>query len=146
MTATYSETASRNISIGRTVYELSTQQKFEEAATYATEDITVDLYALGLHLDGRAGFIGFMQNLLTAFPDLKIEVVNQVADDSQVASEFTALGTHTGPLETPMGTIPPTGKTVVFTVCEVWKFRDGKIASVHNYQDSASLLRQLGLA
>jgi ketosteroid isomerase-like protein len=46
---------------------------------------------------------------------------------------------------TPAGEVPPTGRTVDFTVCEVWQIRDGKVTSLHNYQDAASLMRQLGL-
>jgi predicted ester cyclase len=80
-----------------------------------------------------------------AFPDLKIAVTNQVATDDQVVSEFTARGTHTGPLLTPAGEIPPTGRKVDFIVCEVWRIKNGQLVSLHNYQDAASLMRQLGV-
>jgi len=145
MSSTYTNNASRNIWISRTVYDLFNQDKLEEALAYVTEDVTLNLYAFGQEFSGREGFTAFMQGFKQAFPDLKIEVVNQVADENQVVSELTGVATHTGPLQTPNGPIPPTGKTVNFTVCEVWKFRDGKITSLHNYQDSASLMRQLGL-
>ena len=32
-----------------------------------------------------------------------------------------------------------------FIVCEVLQIKHGQIASLHNYQDAASLMRQLGL-
>jgi steroid delta-isomerase-like uncharacterized protein len=145
MSATYNTTARSNARLTRTIYDLFNQDKIEEALAYATEDVTLNLYALGLDFVGREGFAAFMQGFKQAFPDLKIEVTNQVADDDQVACEITAVGTHNGPLATPAGQIPPTGKTVHFTVCEVWKIRDGKFYSLHNYQDSASIMRQIGL-
>jgi predicted ester cyclase len=74
------------------------------------------------------------------------EIMHQVATDDEVVSEFKARGMHTGPLLTPAGEVPPTGRTVEFTVCEVWSVKNGKVASIRNYQDAASIMRQLGLA
>jgi hypothetical protein len=34
---------------------------------------------------------------------------------------------------------------VDFVVCEVMRVENGLIASLHNYQDAASIIRQLGL-
>jgi predicted ester cyclase len=87
-----------------------------------------------------------MQGFKGAFPDLRIAVTNQVATEDSVVSEFTARGTHTGPLQTPAGAIPPTGRIVDFVVCEIWKMRNGQLASLHNYQDAAAIMRQIGLA
>lgn len=78
----------------------------------------------------------------------KIAVTNQVASGDQVASECRFTGTHTGPLVTPQGEVPPTGRTVDITICEVWTINNGKLASLRNYQDQdmVSFSRQLGLA
>ena len=103
------------------------------------------LVPFGQTFHGRDGFTGFMQGFKGAFPDIRISVTNQVATDDQVVSEFTARGTHTGSLQTPAGAIPPTGRTVDFIVCEVMRIKHGRIASLHNYQDAASIMRQLGL-
>ena len=113
---------------------------------YATDDVEVVLYPFGQTFHGKDGFRDFMTGFTTAFPDISITVTNQVANDRQVATEFTATGTHDGVLRTPAGEIPPTGRTVEFVVCEVWTVRDGLLASLRNYQDAASLMRQLGLA
>ena len=81
-----------------------------------------------------------------AFPDLNITVDNQVATDDMVVNECSWTGTHTGPLASPAGDIPPTGKKVSGArFCEVWKIKDGKLKSLTNYQDMATWLRQLGL-
>jgi len=48
-------------------------------------------------------------------------------------------------LVTPAGTIPPTGRTVELRLGEVYEVRESKIAKLHAYYDSATMMRQLGL-
>lgn len=137
--------AQDNAVLVRRVYQLFSDDKFDDILPLITEDIEATLIPFGQTFHGREGFVDFMMGFKNAFPDLKIAVSNQVATDDQVVSEFSARGSHTGPLQTPMGEVPPTGRTVDLLVCEVWGIRDGKLASLHNYQDAASLMRQLGL-
>ena len=80
-----------------------------------------------------------------AFPDAQVEVTNQVAAPDGVATEFTGRGTHTGPLGTPTGALPPTGRAVEIPGAEVWHVRAGQLARLHLYFDTATLLRQLGV-
>jgi len=139
-------TATDNAALARRVYELFSLGKYDDAAEHAADDVEVILYPFGQTFHGKDGFRQFMSGFTTAFPDITITVTNQVADEGQVATEFTAIGTHTGVLATPAGGVPPTGRTVEFTVCEVWTIRDGHLASLRNYQDAGSIMRQLGLA
>jgi len=138
--------ANDNAALARRMYELFSLGKTEDVIDLAADDVELILYPFGQTFSGKEGFREFMSGFTTAFPDIAITVTNQVADDAQVASEFTALGTHTGVLRTPAGDVPPTGRTVEFTVCEVWTVRDGLVASLRNYQDAGSIMRQLGLA
>lgn len=133
-----------NAALARRVYELFSAGQIEQVLEHATDDVEVVLYPFGQTFHGHEGFRQFMSGFTTAFPDIKIAVNNQVADDAQVASEFAAVGTHRGVLPTPAGDVAPTGRTVEFSVCEVWTIRDGKVASLRNYQDAASIMRQLG--
>jgi steroid delta-isomerase-like uncharacterized protein len=137
--------ATENAAVARRIYQLFSDDKLDDALELVTEDVEAVLVPFGQTFHGRDGFTGFMQGFKGAFPDIRISVTNQVATDDQVVSEFTARGTHTGPLQTPAGAIPPTGRTVDFIVCEVMRVKHGQIASLHNYQDAASIMRQLGL-
>lgn len=134
-----------NTQLAHQIYGLFNEGQVEAATNLATDDVELVLYPFGQTFQGREGFTNFMRGFLNAFPDLKIEIRNQVAGDGQIVNEITGRGTHTGPLMTPAGVIPPTGRSVELSVCEVWKVRDGKLAGLANYQDSASLMRQLGL-
>lgn len=135
-----------NIELQNRVYECFSAGRLDEVLTMATEDVVVELIPFGQVHHGHAGFREFMSGFLTAFPDLRIEARRQVADGARVAAELVGHGTHRGALLTPAGAIPPSGKKVVFTVCEVWDIRDGKLAGLRNYQDAASILRQIGAA
>lgn len=138
--------AKENAALAQKIYQLFSDNRFDEVMPLATEDMEVVLVPFGQTFRGPEGFRNFMMGFKSAFPDITInQVVSQIATDDAVVSEFTARGTHTGPLMTPAGEVPPTGRTVDFTVCEVWQIRDGKVASLHNYQDAAGLMRQLGL-
>ncbi len=137
--------AQDNAVLARRVYQLFSEDKFDQVLDLVQEDVEAVIVPFGMTFNGRSGFIDFMKGWKNAFPDLVIQVSNQVATDDQVVSEITAKGTHNGPLQTPTGAVPPTGRPVDFTVCEVWKVKNGRMAALRNYQDAASLMRQLGL-
>ena len=81
----------------------------------------------------------------TAFPDSQGEISNTIHSDNMVVLEVTWRGTHTGPLQTPKGTIPPTGKRIEFRACQVHTITNGKIQTTRHYFDMATLLQQLGV-
>jgi steroid delta-isomerase-like uncharacterized protein len=138
--------AQDNAALARKIYAAFSKGDLDGVLERVAEDVEVILIPFGQTYHGREGFRAFMTGFKGAFPDLTINLTNQVAAEDQVVSEFTARGTHHGPLATPAGEIPPTGRTVDFTVCEVWGVKDGEVASLRNYQDAAALLRQLGPA
>ena len=138
--------AQENASLAHDVYSAFNQGDLSRAAGVAADDVEVELIPFGLTFHGRQGFTEFMQGFKTAFPDLTVQVVNQVATEDQVANECTWSGTHSGPLRTPSGEIPPTGRKVEGgRFCEVWRVHDGRLVSLRNYQDPAPWLRQLGV-
>jgi steroid delta-isomerase-like uncharacterized protein len=137
--------AQDNATLARRIYELFSNDDFDGVLALTSDDVEVVFVPAGQTFRGHEGFIQFMQSFKTAFPDCKLTVTNQVSNEEYVVTEFIAVGTHTGPLLTPAGEIPPTGKRAEWPVCEVWQMRDGKLASIHNYQDLATMLRQLGL-
>lgn len=137
--------AQDNAVLARRMYDLFSNDQLERVAELVSDEIETVLVPFGQTFHGREGFMGFMRGFKDAFPDLRITVTNQVTTDDQVVSEFTARGTHTGPLQTPAGAVPASGRSVDFVVCEVWRVKNGRVATLHNYQDAASLMRQIGL-
>lgn len=81
-----------------------------------------------------------------AFPDIHRELFSIYSMGDVVVVELAIRGTHRGPLMTPAGTVPPTGKTIDVPCCDVFHLRDGKVVSFHCYNAASILQRQLGLA
>lgn len=121
------------------------KNQFDKVLELCSDSVEVHAHAFGLAFHGKEGFMNFMQGFKSAFPDVSIHHKKFVVDGNHVAVEFIGKGTHTGALQTPAGTIPPTGKTIELTVAEFMVWENGKLKTLHNYQDSGSLMRQIGV-
>jgi steroid delta-isomerase-like uncharacterized protein len=82
----------------------------------------------------------------TALPDFKHEFSQVLEDDAIVAIEGIASGTHQGPLASPTGEIPPTGRSVTFPFAAWARVENGKIVRFHGYWDVAGFMQQIGAA
>jgi steroid delta-isomerase-like uncharacterized protein len=111
-----------------------------------TADATWRSVPAGASFRGPEGYQQFLSVWLTAFPDAKVEVKNIAAGDDFAVAQFTGKGTHKGPLKTPAGDVPPTGKPMAVEFCEVYSLKGGKIASCDLYFDVMGLMKQLGVA
>jgi steroid delta-isomerase-like uncharacterized protein len=99
----------------------------------------------GFRTRGIAGFRSMLETWLTAFPDLRHEVRETVEQGETIAVRLFVRGTHTGPFHGPEGTIPATGREVVWDSVDWVKIANGKIASWSVYEDGMAFLAQLGV-
>jgi ketosteroid isomerase-like protein len=79
-----------------------------------------------------------------AFADLEAEVLEQVDAGAHTAIVFRMRGRHVGPLATPLGEVPPTGRVVERQVIDVLESRDGRIAKVWMVGDDLGALVRPG--
>jgi predicted ester cyclase len=83
--------------------------------------------------------------LLTAFPDYRLTIEDQIAEEDKVATVWTGSGTHQGEWESPAGTIAPTGREVRWTGTTTLRLSEGKISDViASSWDHLGILQQLG--
>jgi predicted ester cyclase len=77
-----------------------------------------------------------------AFPDVRMETIELVAEGERVVGRFRCSGTNLGEWRGK----PPTGKRM-HDIDEVYFFtvRDGRIAKAWGLEDTSKRLRQLGL-
>jgi steroid delta-isomerase-like uncharacterized protein len=75
-----------------------------------------------------------------AFPDARITVEDQVAEGDEVATRWSARGTHEGEL---MG-VAPTGNRVEITGITISRIEGGKIAEDWINYDALGMLQQVG--
>jgi steroid delta-isomerase-like uncharacterized protein len=88
----------------------------------------------------------YMQDTLTAFPDMSMEAVVTLLGDDHVVCEVEWTGTNSGPLEVVPGSVlPATGRSVNGHGSYIARVRGGKIYEFRAYLDAAGMMMQLGL-
>ena len=75
-----------------------------------------------------------------AFPDMRLEIEDQVSEGDKVVTRWRAEMTHLGEL----GGAPPTGKHVTISGITIDRFKDGKIVEAWRSMDTLGLLRGIG--
>jgi steroid delta-isomerase-like uncharacterized protein len=139
-------TAQDNAALVREFHAAWNRRDFDRLAAAGAADAAWQVVPTGQNLRGPDGLRQYGQGWATAFPDGRIEDTNVVASETGAVVEFIGRGTQTGPLSTPTGDIPPTGRAVEMRFCEIYDLRDGKVTGGRMYFDSATLLQQLGVA
>ncbi len=99
----------------------------------------------GVALHGRDQVRQYTEALWRAFPDGTLSFGDQVLAEDVAATEVVFTGTHTGPMLTPGGSIPPTGRRVTLRSASILRINGGLIASEHVYLDQLEMMTQLGL-
>jgi steroid delta-isomerase-like uncharacterized protein len=94
------------------------------------------------HRSGLDGVRSYYIELLSALPDLTIEVKNRHVASESVIVEVIICGTHLGSWRG----LPATGKRIEFPLCGVYTFdENNRLAGERIYYDRGVVLRQLGV-
>jgi len=90
----------------------------------------------------KDGVLQFFRMYLAAFPDLRMEPQDVLADGDKVVARTRATGTHDGEF---MG-MAPTGKRVDVQLIDIIRFADDGLAREHwGVVDMLAMLQQLGV-
>lgn len=79
--------------------------------------------------------------LLTAFPDLRLDLEDVVGEGGKVLARLTIRATHQGEFMD----IPPTGKEVEVGVLDLFRIADGRLEEHWAMIDNLGMMRQLGV-
>lgn len=118
----------------------------EAVAEIYTEDAVLHDPQAPEPIRGRDAIRASYEQMMRTFPDAQVTMLNVHAQGDLIMYEFRFTGTNDGPITTPAGDVPATGREVemrmaVFSdVDEEGRFRDTR-----RYYDTAELMRQLGL-
>ena len=104
-------------------------------------DNYVDHSAPSGQAPGAAGTRQVYDMYRTAFPDLRVDIHDLVAENDLVVARATFTGTSRGPL---MGA-PPTGKPVQFASMVIVRLRAGRFVERWEQMDLLGLMLQLGV-
>jgi hypothetical protein len=78
------------------------------------------------------------------YEGLSHEVVHELETPGRLVIGFFMRGRHVGPLETPLGTVAPTGKEVTIQVTDILTISDSRVTDIWMMASDLSLLMQLG--
>ena len=133
-------TLSRNKAVvlrfNREVIERGDEAAFREIMA---PDFVNRTAAPGMSL-GPDGMLVMLNHVLRpAFPDLRVDVHDQIAEGDKVTTRKTIRGTHTGRLQD----IAPSGKAVAIDVIDIVRLRDGQYVEHWGINNLPVVLAQL---
>ena len=90
--------------------------------------------------NGPESMLYFLQNILRkGFPDMRVEILDQIAEGDKVTTRKAIHATHLGEF---MG-IEPTSKKVTIKVIDIIRLRDGKYAEHWGMSNLSDILAEL---
>ncbi|HEX9537458.1 MAG TPA: ester cyclase [Streptosporangiaceae bacterium] len=111
----------------------------EEVLNGGRLEVIDELYAPGLAASTREWIARFR----ASFPDVRMEIIELIAEGDAVAGHFTCSATHTG---TWLGH-PPTGRRFErIDEVGIYRLRDAKITHAWALEDTLTRLQHLGLS
>jgi steroid delta-isomerase-like uncharacterized protein len=99
---------------------------------------------------GLANRLDVLKDILTTFPDWKMQIVDMIAEGDTVVVRCRVSGTHLGVGRMNVNGgylvgVPPTGKHFEVQAIHWFKLREGKIVEHFVNRDDLGMTRQLGL-
>jgi steroid delta-isomerase-like uncharacterized protein len=135
-----------NIEVVRRLSEALTNRDWAAFDDLVAEDCEWTDVPSGRTIRGVKELVDGCRTFTTAFPDFSVESVTLIGQGDLVANEWSARGTHDGPLpRTDGGNYEPTGRSFARTGVGIVEVRDGKIVRYRDYFDRQAMTEQLGL-
>jgi steroid delta-isomerase-like uncharacterized protein len=135
-----------SIEIAKASITAYNDKDWSKARDMLAADAVYDEKGTHRRIQGASEIIEAWQGWARAFPDSKATFVREFASGDTAVLELVWKGVHTGPLQTPTGTIPPSNKSIEMPACEVVEVEGGKVKSGSHYFDMLTLLTQIGAA
>jgi len=132
------------VKLARKQVEAFNSGDWEQMRAMLASDSRYDELGTERKIEGPEKIVELFKGWKTAFPDAVGTVTSAVASGNMAALEVTWKGTHTGPLGTPEGTIPASGKRQETPAAFFLTFEGDKIKESRHYFDSMTLLKQIG--
>jgi steroid delta-isomerase-like uncharacterized protein len=92
-------------------------------------------------LHGLDSIKSMLMQIRNAYPDIKIEAIDEAAQGDLIFTRYRYTGTNTGA----MNGMPATNKKVTMTGIDVVKLKDGKLYEHWDYSDNLEYFKQLGV-
>ncbi len=130
--------------VARSLVEAFNTAEWDRFRELSAENVVYDEVGTRRKIEGIDKTLAALQGWKVAMPDVTGTVDSVVASGNVVTAQITWDGTHTGPLESPGGTIPASGKRQVTPSCWVLNVEGGQVQSSRHYFDMVAPLVQIG--
>src|SRR5438270_3363666 len=146
MTALQTEvlTADELVKIARKQIDAFNNGDWEQLRELLASDASYHELGTERAIEGPEQIIEAFKGWKTAFPDAAGRVTSSLASGDTAVLEVTWKGTQNGPLTTPAGTIPASGKSQETPAVVFYVFEGAKIKASRHYFDAMTLLKQIG--
>jgi ketosteroid isomerase-like protein len=131
----------------REAYAIAERRDLEEwKSLFADDGVFID-ESVKITYQGRGpkGWDYPVRQYGAAFADMHRELYDVWSVANTVFVRLALQGTHTGPLETPFGTIPPTGNKMDAPCVDIFELANGRIKKFDCYPEGSVILAQLGV-
>src|SRR5438552_11395159 len=135
-----------NIEVVRKLGEALTNRDWIAFDELVAEDCGWTDVPSGHTINGARALVDACGTFTSAFSDFAVQSVTLIGQNNLVANEWSARGTHDGPLPRPDGgRDEPTGRTFVRTGVGIVELLEGRIVRYRDYFDRQTMAEQLGL-
>ena len=134
------------ITAAKALLQAYNDKKWDAVKAGITPDFDYDEVGTGRKVKGADQCIAIWKGWAAALPDSKATINSTCTSGNTVIFEVTWTGTHKGPLQTPKGAIPATGKKIDVRACIVHEIAGDKVKEERHYFDLMTLLAQIGAA
>jgi steroid delta-isomerase-like uncharacterized protein len=129
-----------NKAVVRRAYEEVNRGDLDAASGYVAPDMARNGEPAGREADRRRD--GAMR---AAFPDLRYDIEDLVAEGDTVVARWRMTGTHEGDLAGPTMSVPPSGKRIDLWGMSLCRIEGGMVAENWERFDMMEFLGQLGV-
>jgi steroid delta-isomerase-like uncharacterized protein/uncharacterized protein (TIGR02246 family) len=130
----------KTVEAAKAIYATFDSKNEASVLALVTDDTVVDDRSMPMTFTGTKGAKDYVNGFWKAFPDFKQTYPVRFAAGDIVITEGVLTGTQSGP----MGPLKATNKPVTFRFVDVMQIKDGKIARVDSFGDSAEILEAVG--
>ena len=134
-----------NEQLARDSLDAFNSSNWEAARALMVDGYRYEETGTGQTYEGAEAAVAAQAAWKTAFPDGSGTIERLVSAGDLVVAEVRWRGTHTGPLATPNGEVPATGRSIDLWGSNWSVWADGRMTHQRNHIDVLTLMTQLGL-
>lgn len=133
--------------VAQKLYDCFNKRNWSVIPDFTASNFVLYDMASGRQFRGHEGMRQWLTEWSTICSDMRTDQTVVIASsDTYVTIEGKAHGRNDGPITTPQGALPATGKPLSVQWVDLCQVQSGKITQIRCYYDALSIMNQLGFA